>query len=48
MNQIRTIKGTYDVLPDNSKDWQRLEKIIHKNTSLFGYNEIRTKKKNNT
>ena len=42
MNQIRTIKGTHDVLPDNSKDWQRLEKIIHKNASLFGYNEIRT------
>ena len=42
MNQIRTIKGTHDVLPEKSKDWQRLEKIIHKNASLFGYNEIRT------
>ena len=36
MNQIRTIKGTHDVLPEKSKDWQRLEKIIHKNASLFG------------
>ena len=42
MNQIRTIKGTYDILPENSKNWQRLEKIIHNNASLYGYEEIRT------
>ncbi len=42
MNQIRTIKGTHDILPENSKNWQRLEKIIHNNASLFGYEEIRT------
>ncbi len=35
MNQIRTIKGTHDVLPEKSKDWQRLEKIIHKNVQLI-------------
>ena len=42
MKQIRTIKGTHDILPDTSKDWQSLEKIIHKSASLFGYKEIRT------
>tara|TARA_B100001179_G_scaffold212078_1_gene179767 strand:- start:308 stop:1567 length:1260 start_codon:yes stop_codon:yes gene_type:complete len=42
VNQIRTIKGTHDILPENSKNWQRLEKIIHNNASLFGYEEIRT------
>ena len=40
MNQIRTIKGTHDILPENSKNWQRLEKIIHNNASLYGYEEI--------
>jgi histidyl-tRNA synthetase len=29
-------------LPENSKNWQRLEKIIHNNASLYGYEEIRT------
>ena len=42
MSQHRTIKGTYDILPENSKNWQRLEKIIHYNASLYGYREIRT------
>jgi len=42
VNQIRTIKGTHDILPENSKNWQRLEKIIHNNASLYGYEEIRT------
>ncbi|MEE3152960.1 MAG: histidine--tRNA ligase [Candidatus Neomarinimicrobiota bacterium] len=42
MNQIRTIKGTHDILPENSKNWPRLEKIIHNNASLYGYEEIRT------
>ena len=42
MNQIRTIKGTHDILPENSNNWQRLEKIIHNNASLYGYEEIRT------
>jgi histidyl-tRNA synthetase len=42
VNQIRTIKGTHDILPENSKNWQKLEKIIHNNASLYGYEEIRT------
>ena len=42
MRQIRTIKGTHDILPEASKNWQNLEKIIHDSASLFGYKEIRT------
>ena len=42
MKQIKTIKGTHDILPDTSKDWRSLEKIIHTSASLFGYKEIRT------
>ncbi len=42
MKHIRTIKGTHDILPHTSKDWQSLEKIIHNSASLFGYIEIRT------
>jgi len=42
MREIRTIKGTHDILPEASKNWQSLEKIIHNISSLFGYKEIRT------
>ena len=39
---MRTIKGTHDILPENSRNWQNLEKIIHASASLSGYSEIRT------
>ena len=42
MNQIRSIKGTHDILPAQSKDWQDLENQIHKTANLYGYEEIRT------
>ena len=42
MSQIRTIKGTHDILPDETDRWQFLEKIIHDIGSMFGYQEIRT------
>ena len=42
MNQIRSIKGTHDILPAQSKDWQDLENQIHKTANLYGYQEIRT------
>ena len=42
MNQIRTIKGTHDILPAESKKWQRLERIVHTICRQFGYEEIRT------
>ena len=42
MSQVRTIKGTHDILPDDSGLWHKLERNIHENASLFGYKEIRT------
>ena len=42
MNSFNTVKGTHDILPEKSDKWQNLEKVIHRNTSLFGYKEIRT------
>jgi len=42
LNQIRSIKGTHDILPSESIKWHHLEKIIHEVCSQFGYKEIRT------
>ena len=42
MKSIRTIKGTHDILPAQSNDWQDLENQVHKIANLHGYNEIRT------
>ena len=42
MNPIRSIKGTHDILPGDSRNWQTLESIVRKVCSRFGYNEIRT------
>ena len=35
-------KGTYDVLPDESKSWVKLEETIRKICNLYNYKEIRT------
>jgi histidyl-tRNA synthetase len=35
-------KGTYDVLPDTSPIWHKVERTIHHVSKLFRYNEIRT------
>ena len=42
MDKIKTIKGTHDILPEFSHNWQNLEKTIHDSAKLFGYKEIRT------
>ena len=42
MDKIKTIKGTHDILPEFSHNWQYLEKTIHDSANLFGYKEIRT------
>jgi len=39
---FKTIKGTHDILPDESPRWQKLERVIHDVASRFGYSEIRT------
>ena len=35
-------RGTYDILPDDSKKWHYIEGIIHSITSLYNYSEVRT------
>ena len=40
--KIRNIKGTKDILPDDSRLWLETESIIHNFMSLHGYNLIRT------
>ena len=42
MNKIRNIKGTKDLLPDETFIWQELENKIHHFNQKFGYKEIRT------
>ena len=42
MNIIRNIKGSKDLLPTDTLQWQQLEKAIHAFTQKFGYKEIRT------
>ena len=42
MTQVKSIKGTYDILPNQTKDWQELEMQVHKTSNLYGYSEIRT------
>tara|TARA_B100000287_G_C20653044_1_gene787649 strand:+ start:216 stop:1484 length:1269 start_codon:yes stop_codon:yes gene_type:complete len=42
MNQIRSIKGTHDILPRESIKWRNLEKNIHHICAKFGHQEIRT------
>ncbi|MBC8322625.1 MAG: histidine--tRNA ligase [Candidatus Marinimicrobia bacterium] len=39
---FQTIKGTHDILPEDSTRWQELERIIHDVAARFGYSEIRT------
>ena len=42
MKQIRSIKGTHDILPKDSYKWHQLESIVHDVCARFGYQEIRT------
>ena len=42
MNIIRNIKGSKDLLPGDTIQWQKVENLIHDFTQKFGYKEIRT------
>ena len=42
MAQVKSIKGTYDILPNQTEVWQELEMQVHKTSNLYGYSEIRT------
>ena len=39
---INRVKGTYDVLPNESYKWQALEDVIRQTLTLYNYKEIRT------
>ena len=42
MAQVKSIKGTHDILPNQTKDWQEVELQVHETSNLYGYSEIRT------
>ena len=41
-NQIRSIKGTQDILPNETFKWQRLEQLVRSTMDTYNYKEIRT------
>ncbi len=42
MKQLKRIKGTQDILPEKSPQWQALEQHIRREMALFNFREIRT------
>ncbi|MGE4572350.1 MAG: histidine--tRNA ligase [Candidatus Izemoplasmatales bacterium] len=39
---IRRIKGTYDILPEESRKWHQIEDVMRKVAKIFNFKEIRT------
>ena len=39
---IQSIRGTHDILPDESVRWQAFETVIRQTMNAYGYREIRT------
>ncbi len=39
---IRSVKGTHDILPEQSWRWRGVESALHKFMQSYGYDEIRT------
>ncbi|MFC1539524.1 histidine--tRNA ligase [Candidatus Latescibacterota bacterium] len=43
MGNIKAIKGTYDILPEDTEGyWQYIEEVVREVMRLYGYSEIRT------
>ena len=42
MTKFRSIKGTHDILPEESFKWRHVENVVHKTCAQYGYQEIRT------
>lgn len=40
--KFRTIKGTKDILPDETSSWQQVESVVRSVMHIFNYREIRT------
>ena len=41
-NNIYSIKGTKDILPDDSIKWRFIENKVHKIMKIWGFGQIRT------
>ena len=41
MKQLRSVKGTHDILPNEIYKWKQLETIVSQACEQFGYHEIR-------
>ena len=41
-SKFQKIKGTYDILPPESKKWNEAISILQSISSQFGYEEIKT------
>jgi len=39
---VSAIKGTHDILPQEARDWQKVEAVAKATFELYGYREIRT------
>ncbi len=39
---IRSVKGTHDILPDQTWRWRKIESALHNFMQKYGYQEIRT------
>lgn len=39
---IRSVKGTHDILPDQTWHWRKVESALHNFMQKYGYQEIRT------
>ena len=39
---IRSVKGTHDILPDQTWRWRKIESYLHSFMQKYGYEEIRT------
>ncbi len=40
--KLRAVKGMNDILPEESRRWQRLESCFRRTVKLYGYEELRT------
>jgi len=42
LNKYTRIKGTQDILPDQSRYWQKIENTVRESMQLYNYKELRT------
>lgn len=40
--KLRAVKGMNDILPDETRRWQRLEHVFRRTVEAYGYEELRT------